>query len=83
MAQIIKKQNKKAANDFDQGNKQVFRSMMGELANVEQIARHARHHDAGIVPVIVRKRQSLVLFEQIPAHVAFHARAHDMALGDT
>ena len=53
--------------------------MVGEFRNVEQVGQQFRHHDAGAVAVVIAEAQSLVLREQVSAHVRLHVRAHRMA----
>lgn len=55
--------------------------MVRELGDVEQIGDELAHHLAGVVAVIVGEGEALVLVEQVLAHVALHARAHDVPPG--
>ena len=54
---------------------------MGELGDVEQVVDDLAHHHAGVVAVVVREAQALVLLVQVAAHVCLHARAHDVPPG--
>ena len=52
---------------------------MRRLADVEQVVDHAAHHVARAVAIEVRKAKTLVLIEQVLAHLGLHARTHHMA----
>ena len=52
---------------------------MGELRYVEQVGDQAAHHFAGVVLIVIREAEALVLVEQVGTHIGLHARAHDMA----
>ena len=51
---------------------------MCQFRYVEQVGDQAAHHFAGVVLVVIRKAEALVLVEQIGAHIGLHARAHDV-----
>ena len=53
--------------------------MVRQLRHVEQVGDQAAHHFAGVVLVVIRKAEALVLVEQVGAHVGLHTCAHDVA----
>ena len=73
-------QENKGSYDLDQGNKQVFRSVMGELCYVEKIRDQLAHHLSGIILGIIGKRKGLVVVEKLCPHIPFHMGAHHMSL---
>ena len=70
----------KGADDLQQGNEHIFRSMMCKFADVEQVAHQPAHHLSGVVLIIIGKGQTFVLIKKLFAHVPFHPRAHDVPL---
>ena len=71
-------QQHEGADDLERADEQVLRPVVRELRYVEQIGGDLRHHDTGVVAVVVAEGEALVLLEQIAAHVGLHARAHDV-----
>ena len=45
---------------------------MGKLGDIEKIRDELRHHDTGIIFIIVRKREFFVFIKKFFAHVPFH-----------
>ncbi len=77
---IYHQQKDKGTDDFNGGDKHVFRSMVCQLGNIEQVRNQLAHHFTGIAAVVVRKRKAFILVKQVLPHIAFHLCAHHMAL---
>ena len=77
---VNEEEKDKGANNFDQGNKQVFRSVVGEFCNIKQIGNQLAHHLAGVVAVVVGKRQPLIVVKELLAHIPLHLGAHHVSL---
>ena len=50
---VDQEQEDKGSDDLDQGNEQVFRAVVGELGDVEEVGDQLAHHLSGIVLGIV------------------------------
>ena len=50
---VDQEQEDKGSDDLDQGNEQVFRAVVGEFGDVEEVGDQFAHHLSGIVLVIV------------------------------
>ena len=73
-------QQSERTENFEQGNEDVLRSMMSQLADIKEIRDKLAHHLAGVVSVVIREGETLILIKKILTHIAFHARAHDVSL---
>ena len=72
------KQNHERADDLDTANDDPLGHVVCCLADIEQVVDHAAHHVARAVAIEIRKAKTLVLIEQVLAHLGLHARAHHM-----
>ena len=61
------------------GEEQVLRAMMRHFCDIEQIIGDTAHKLTGLIVIIELERHLLQMIEQVPAHVIFHAHAHDVA----
>ena len=66
------------ADDLDAADDDVLGTVVGGLADVEQVVDDAAHHVAGLDAVVPGEREALVLVEQVLAHAGLHAHAHDV-----
>lgn len=77
---VDQEQEDKGTNDLDQGNEQVLRAVVGEFRDVKEVRDQLAHHLAGVVLIIVREGQLLIVVEEAGAHVPFHVGAHHVSL---
>lgn len=68
------------AEDLDQGNEQILRPMVCQFGDVEEVRDNAARKRSCVGAVVESERQPLELFKEIPPHVGFHLRTHDVAL---
>ena len=78
---IDEHQQREGTHDFQGCDKEVLGTVVGHLRNVKQIGNQLRHHFAGVIAVVIRKAQTLILPEQIHAHphkpeASSHCRPH-------
>ena len=73
-------QQDERSDDLDHGDKDVLRSVMRELRDVEQVRHELAHHLAGVVLIVIREGQCLVPVEQVAAHLRLDTRSHHVAL---
>ena len=71
--------NRQGAQDGDAGGHGVFRTVVGQFRQVEQVGGQSAHQLSGAVPVIEIKSQVLHMGEQIPANVRFYPDAEGVA----
>ena len=76
---IDEHQQREGTHDFQGCDKEVLGTVVGHLRNVKQIGNQLRHHFAGVIAVVIRKAQTLILLEQIHAHPRLHACTHNVA----
>ena len=74
-------QNGEGPDDLEQGNDDVFRTVMRQFGDVEEVAHQLGHHLPGVVAVIIGETEPLIVVEEILPHVAFHARPHHVPPG--
>ena len=62
----------KGPHDGDAGDKNVLRSVVGQLRNLKELAGEAAHEGAGTVAVKVPEVQLLHVPEEVPADIGLH-----------
>ena len=68
------------ADDHHGADKQVFRAVVGKLADFKQVAGKPGHDAAGLVIVEEGVGQLLQMGKEVAAHLLLHTHAHDMAV---
>ncbi len=63
----------------DEGDEQIFRPVVRQFHDLEQVAHHPGHEVPGSRPVVEAERELLEMGEQVAADVRFHAYAQEMA----
>ena len=70
----------KGEHDHADAGEQVFRAVVGQLADLEQVGGQAGHDPPGLVLVEEGEGQPLQMGKHIPPHLGLHLRAHHMAV---
>lgn len=65
----------KRADDRNDGEKEIFRPVMRQFGDLEQVVDEAGHDGACLVFIEIRKRKALQLGEHLPAHIPLDAHA--------
>ena len=53
---------------------------MSKFRNIKQVRYQLAHHLPGIIIVIIRKGQLLIMVKQLLPHIPFHVSSHHMSL---
>ena len=77
---VDNEQKEKRADDFHQGDEKIFRTVVRELRDVEEIGDQLAHHLSGIIFAVVGEGQLLIMIKQLLAHVPLHIGAHHVSL---
>ena len=68
-------------NDHGDGaDDEILRAVMGQLADLLEVAGEAAHDLAGLMGVVVAEGELLQVAEKIPAHMGLHPDAHNVTL---
>ena len=79
-APVDQEQENERTDDLHQRDKKVFRSVVGEFRDVEQVGYKLAHHLPGIVPAVIGEGKLFIVVEKLLAHVPLHIGAHHVPL---
>ena len=64
--------------DRNRGDDDVLRTVVGKLAYIHEVVRHARHYLTRFVSVVEAVRKPFKVLEHIASHLNLHLYAHDV-----
>ena len=76
---VDRQQNEKRSRKLDEKGKQILRTVVEQFRHAGQIIGKHRHEGTGTAAGVKGKRLTLVVGEQLAAHIALHFRAHAVA----
>ena len=77
---VDEEEEHKGTDDLHHGYEQVFRSVVREFRDIEQVGHQLAHHLPGVVLTVIGEGQFFIMIKKLLAHVPLHVRTHHVPL---